>query len=153
MKKFIAIVVMLCAVLFSSTASATADWVWIYSNDNFTVYVDNNSIRRDYNYSGYVFRAFTKWMWSQSHIDKYFRSKGEVPPKEFYNLSYSINLEYYKDENGIKYTATANSTCYTRDRKVIPEMSSSNDTLKWIIIPPDSVIERVFDTIRARVPN
>ena len=57
--KFFTLVALLCTVMISSTAMA-ANWVWIYSDKNFTIYVDNNSIRRDYNYSGYVFRAFTK---------------------------------------------------------------------------------------------
>lgn len=84
MKKFIAIVALLCAVMVSSTASA-ADWVWIYSDNDYTIYVDNNSIRRDYNYSGYVFRAFTKTVYSDAGRNKEierWRSSGLTFPKK-----------------------------------------------------------------------
>ena len=156
MKKFIALIVVLCAVMISSTTASAANWVWIYSNDYFTVYVDNSSIRRDYNYHGYVFRAFIKKVYTdagrRNHIE-FFRSRGFVP-HGIYNLAYDITLQYFKAENGIKYVAILNCTAYDHNGDTISEISSS-DTYppQWVIIPPDSVGEAIFDTIYARVPN
>ena len=155
MKKFIALVVMLCVVLVSSTASA-ADWVWVLSDEDSTVYVDNNSIRRDYNYRGYVFRAFIKWVYSDAGRNKMiegWRSSGISLPREIYNLSHDIKFFYFKEENGINCFDILSSVSYDRDGNTIPEMSFSYSELQWRIIPPDTIVERMFDVIRARVPN
>ena len=157
MKKFIALVVVLCAVMISSsTASASANWVWIYSDEYCTIYVDNNSIRRDYNYRGYVFRAFVKWIYSDAGRNrriKNYRSAGLSLPKGMYNLSHDVVLEYFKAENGMKYSCTMDCVCYDKNGNTIPEMNFSKNQFEWRILPPDSIGEWIFDMVRARVPN
>lgn len=133
-----------------------ANWIWIYSDDKYTIYVDNSSIQRDYNYSGYVFRAFLKWVYSDEGRKKVIeqrRSSGMLLPKEIYNLSNSIELCYYKELNGIKYESVLHCTYYTYNGDTIPEMSFSFDSPRWHIIPPDTIGEWVFNMIRARIPN
>ncbi len=156
MKKFFALVAFLCTVMISSMAMA-ANWVWICSDENFTIYVDNNSIRRDYNYSDYVFRAFVKCVFSDSGRNRLIetrRAYGLPIPKGIYNLSYDVSLEYFKMSDGIKYNNLLNSTFYTYDGNTIPEMGFSFSSLqKWEIINPDSIGELKFDKIYARVPN
>ena len=156
MKKFIALVVMLCAVLVSSTASAAADWVWVCSNEYFTIYADNNSIRRDYNHGGYVFCAFTKEIYSEegrtTAIESY-RSKGKTVPQWLYNMSYLIKLQYFKEENGFKYFGFLFVVLYDHDGNVIDSSENSYSEIKWSMIPPGSMLEKEFDVIRARVPN
>lgn len=157
MKKFIALVVMLCAVLVSSTASAAADWVWIYSDDEFTIYVDNSSIRRDDNYRGYVFRAFVKTNYSDAGRNRAiegWRSFGKPLPKGIYNLSHTVELFLFKEENTIKYCDIISHIAYTPDGNTIPEMTFfSKDSIQWGIISPDTFSEIIFDAVRARVPN
>ena len=156
MKKLIALVVVLCAVMISSSASAMANWVWITSNEYFTIYVDNNSIRRDYNYHGYVFRAFEKRVYSEAGRQKEIedrRSDGKLLPRGIYNLSYGIGLDYFKEENGIKYICTMDCVYYDKNGNILSEMGFSRNTLKWDIVLPDSVGEAIFDNIQARVPN
>lgn len=155
MKKFIALVVMLCAVLISSSASA-ADWVWVRSDDAITVYVDNNSISRDYNYRGYVFRAFTKWVYSETgrqEFIEHYRSNGRSLPRGIYNLSYTISLYYFKLENSMEYSSLMNVNSYDKNGNPILNLCLSKDSIQWEIIPPDSIGEIMFDVIRARVPN
>ncbi len=155
MKNFIALVVMLCAVLVSLTASA-ADWVWVASNKEHTIYVDNNSIRRDYNYPGYVFRAFTKKIYSETGRNRaieHYRSKGSPVPQWIYNMSHSINLEYFKEENEIKYCGLLHVVLYDHDGKVIDSVENPYSEIKWNIIPPETMFGKEFDAIRARVPN
>ena len=156
MKKFISSVVLLCAVMISSPASAEADWVWVYSDEYYAIWVDNNSIRRDRNYSGYVFRAFVRWDYSEAGRDqmiKIFLSKGVSLPKGYNNLSHRISLEYFKEESGIKRQATMILTTHDQNGNVISVHDISNYPPQWAIIPPDTLGELIFDTIRARVPN
>ena len=156
MKNFFALVALLCTMMISSTAMA-ANWVWICSDENFTIYVDNNSIRRDYNYSGYVFRAFVKWVFSDAGRNRViddWRTDGRPLPKGIYNLSHCISLEYFKTNGGIKYWSSLNAVYHTHDGNTIPGMGFSFDSVpKWFIISPDSVGEVKFDEIYARVPN
>ena len=154
-KKLIVLVALLCTVMISSTAAA-ANWVWIGSDDEITIYVDNNSIRRDYNYSGYVFRAFVKYVYNDTGRNRqieWWRTNAGFLPKGIYDLSHKINLEYFKKENGLKHRCTVNSTCYKFDGNIIPEMGFSLSELQWDIINPDTVGEAVFDAVYARVPN
>lgn len=155
MKKFLALVVFLCTVMISSMAMAS-NWVWIYSDDNYTIYVDNNSIRRDYNYSSYVFRAFVKFVYSDAGRDKViedWRTDGRPLPRGIYNLSKSICLCYFKLTDGMKYFDTLNAVYYTLDGNIISEMGFTGNTHQWTIITPDSIAEDLFYKIGARVPN
>lgn len=157
MKKFFVLVALLCTMMISPTAMA-ANWVWIYSDEDSTIYVDNNSIRRDYNYSGYVFRAFVKWVYSDTGRNKEierWRTKFREPlPRGIYNLSHYVLLEYFKTSDGIKYNSALNAVYYTHDGRTISEMEFSFDSVpKWFIISPDSIGEELFDKIYARVPN
>lgn len=155
MKKFIALVVVLCVVIISSPASAS-DWGWIYSNDYLTIYVDNSSLRRDYNYRGYVFRVFIKFLYSDKGRKKeieYYRSNKKPLPREIYNLSYDIYLAYFKEENGIKYCDFVNRTSYTNNGENILDRNYSHDYPRWYIITPDSVGEVIFGAVHAKVPN
>ena len=156
MKKIFALVVLLCAVMISSTAAAAANWVWIYSDEDYTIYVDKNSIRRDYNYPGYVFRAFVRWIFTETGRQKKLeqcRSLGIYLSKKCYDLSSMIYLEYFKEINGLKYTCTTKVISHDSEGNYIPELSVSKDTLNWNVITPDSVGEAIFDNIQARVPN
>ena len=155
MKKFFVLVVLLCTVMISSTAAA-ANWVWIYSDSRFTIYVDNDSIRRDYNYSGYVFRAFVKWIYNDKGRNikiEQRRAKGLSIPREMYNLSHCVSLEYFKVVGGMKYSAEFNSIYYTHDGITIPELEYSPVAPQWDLITPDSIGEAEFDAVYARVPN
>ena len=155
MKKLIVLVALLCTVMISSTAAA-ANWVWIYSDEYCTVYVDNNSIRRDRNYSGYVFRAFTKWILSDAGRNRaieQWRANGRPLPRGIYNLSERIALCYFKMSDGMKYFDNIEAVFYTHDGNTIPEMGYSRNELKWNIVTPDSIGEAEFDAIYARVPN
>lgn len=150
MKKFIAPVVVLCAMMISSTASAAADWVWLYSDNDCTIYFDNNSIRRDRNYSGYVFHTFVKWVYSDKGCQKEIerrRSNGRPLPRGIYNFSYSMSLWYFKEENRIKYCDVLNCVFYDNKGNVIPNMGFSYDVLNWQIIPPDTIAEWIFDAV------
>ena len=156
MKKFLALVVMLCAVMISSTAVAATNWVWIYSDEYLTVWVDNNSIRRDYNYQGYVFRAFTKFVYSaagRNRVIENERSSGRFVSRGMYNLSHSIDLFYFKAGDSMNYFDVINAVGYTHDGNIIPDMGVSKDSIYWTIIQPDTVGEEIFNKVRARIPN
>ncbi len=151
MKKFIALVVVLCAVMISSSASAMASWRWIYYDKYRTIYVDKNSIRRDYNYRGYVFRAFVKWIHSEAGRQKeieHYRSNGLPLPRGIYNLSDTVELYYFKEENGIKYCDMLNCVFYDNKGNAIPDMGFSKNTLKWNVITPDTLGEWIFDAVQ-----
>ncbi|MBR4381972.1 MAG: hypothetical protein IKP64_00280 [Selenomonadaceae bacterium] len=155
MKKFFALVALLCTVMISSTAMA-ANWVWIYSDEAQTIYVDNDSIRRDKNYSGYVFRAFVKWIYNdegRNRVIERRRAKGQPLPRGIYNLVDNVELCYFQSVDGIKYIDRKQSICHTRDGNSIPEMEYSHNEPQWEIINPGTIGEVLYDKIRARVPN
>ena len=155
MKKFFALVALICTVMISSTAMA-ANWVWLYSDSAYTIYVDNDSIRRDKNYSGYVFRAFVKWFYNdvgRNKIIENWRSKGKSIPDGLYNLSDCVELYYFKSGDGMKYYDIIKAIWHTRDGNTIPEMEYSSNELQWKIVSPGTINEAIFDAIRARVPN
>lgn len=156
MKKFIALVVMFYALIIPSTVSADADWVWIYSDEYYTIWVDNNSIRRDRKYPGYFFRAFVRWDYSEAgrnQLIEILLSSGKTLPKGYKNLSHRISLEYFKEESGFKRQATMILTTHDENGNVIGVHDISKYPPQWSIIPSDTLGELIFDTIRARVPN
>ena len=155
MKKFFALVALLCTVMISSTAMA-ANWVWLYSDDAQTIYVDNDSIRHDRNYSGYVFRAFVKWIYNdegRKRIIERRRAKGQPLPKGIYNLANEVDLYYFKTGDGVKYFDIVNTVWHTHDGNSIPELDFSRNEPQWSIISPGIINEAIFDAIYARVPN
>ena len=156
MKKFIVLVVLLFALMIFSTASAEADWIWIYSDEYQTIWVDNNSISRDRNYSGYVFRAFVRWDYSKAGRDQIIKNillTGVPLPKGYNNLSHRIGLEYFKEESGIKRRATMILTTHDKNGNIISVHDISNYPPQWVIIPPNTLGELIFDSIHVRVPN
>ena len=155
MKKFFALVALMCTVMISSTALA-ANWVWLYSDSAFTIYVDNDSIRRDRNYSGYVFRAFVKWIYNdegRKRVTEIRRAKGQSLPKGIYNLADEVDLYYFKTGDGVKYFDIVNTVWHTHDGNSIPELDFSRSEPQWDIIPPDTINEVIYEKVRARVPN
>ena len=155
MKKFFALVALMCTVMISSTALA-ANWVWLYSDSAYTIYVDNDSICRDRNYSGYVFRAFVKFIYNdvgRNRVIERLRSQGQSLPKGIYNLADSTQLLYFKVADGIKYFSVVNLVWHTRDGKPIPEMDFSRSEPQWSIISSGTINEVIFKKVSARVPN
>ena len=156
MKKFLVLVVMLCAVLISSTASAEADWIKVGSDKYITVWVDSNSISLDRNYyTNYIIRASVKIVYTdegrQREIERY-RSNGKPLPKEIYNLSHDIDLFCFKDAtDSIKCFDCLKQVSYTHNGATIPDMSFSRRKPKWTIILPDTIIEKIFDSIITRI--
>lgn len=166
MKKFVALVVVFCAMMISSTSSAAetieelferyTGWRCIYSDDNYAIHIYTKSIRRDYNYNGYVFHAFVRWVFTetgrQKELEQY-RSLGMYLSKECYNLSSQIYLEYFNEINGLKYICTMKLTSYDSKGNIIPKLSYSKNEFDWSVITPGSVGEKIFDAVYARVPN
>lgn len=155
MKKLITLVALLFTVMISSTASA-ADWVWLYSDEYQTIYVDNNSIQRDYNYSGYVFRAFVKTVYNDAGRKRMIddlRSSDITLPREIYNLSFIVELDYFKRANRMSYTAVMSAVFYDHDGNSIPGTGGSLSELQWEIISPDTINELMFYKIFARLPK
>ena len=155
MKKFIALVALLCTVMISSTAMA-ANWVLIGSSEYYTIYVDNDSIRRDYNYSGYVFRAVIKWIFTDAgrkRVIEQIRLKGQPLPKMIYKLSDSVALYYFKSGDAVNYSDVLVTVYHTREGYSIPELEGSHSEPQWSIIPPGTISEIIFDAVYARVPN
>ena len=155
MKKFLALVVMICAVMISSTASAADYWLSIYSDDNLTVYIDNDSIHRDYNYSDYVFCAFVKQSFSDAKRQKmidWYLARG-AHSRQIYNFSHTVGLVYFKLENGIKRIATMQLVAYTHTGEPISEMSFSRSSPEWNVVVPDSIGEQEFNIAYSRIRN
>lgn len=156
MRKICLIGILLCAVMISSTspAFAAADWVWMYSDHLGTRYVDNNSIRRDYNQSGYVFHAFIRYVYTDIGREQEIRQmqkQGRTFPPEIQNLASMVELQNYRYDNGIKYCATSTMVFYDHNGSMITNFT--NNRPKWTIITSGTVEEVLFDNIRARVPN
>lgn len=152
MKKICLLVVMLCGLMFLSMSTVSAaDWGWVYSNEGGTVYVDNNSIRRDSNKSGYVFYAFIKDVYSEAGKKVIIEDMRKQGIAGIQNISFTLKLEYFKLDNGIKYHATLSGIFY--DSKGNPIKEIKNGKLNWQTITPDTYNETLFDNVRARVPN
>lgn len=154
MRKICLIGILLCAVMISSTspAFAAADWVWMYSDHLGTRYVDNNSIRRDADKKpGYVFHAFLKDVYTEAGKDdliERMRSQGITGIQNVASMTY---LQYYKEDNNVRYYATAMVTFH--DANGIEIKKIKNNTLSWQYVVSGTVEELKFDNIRARVPN
>ena len=153
MKKICLLVILLCGLMISSmsTVSAAADWVWVYSNKGCACYVDNNSIGRDTKYSGYVFHAFVKGVLNDAGREEFIKGMRSQGITGIQNVSFFVYLQYFKNDNGVKYQATSKGYIYDRNGNLIKEISNKN--LEWQTIAPSTYNETLFDNIRARVPN
>ena len=148
-------------ILNFSVANAEADWVWIYSNDQYSIWVDNNSISRGGKYLDYDFKAVIKKTYNdygkEKTIELFVASakNNGLPisylPKEIYKLSYVISQEYFKSVNGIKYISTIDGTYYTDDNQEISAISYHYDKLNWHQLKPDTIGEETYDAVYARV--
>ena len=151
MKNFSIIIVMLCVVFFSSTAFADNNWVWLHSDNVSTIYVNNNSIRRDTKQSGYVFYAVLKAVLTDAGRAKWIETMRSQGITGIQNLSHITYLQYYKSDNGNKYYSTGRVVFFDYNGNKIKEINKRN--LDWGRISPGDVEETLFDNIRARVPN
>ena len=138
-------------MIISSTVSAAADWVWVYSNKDGACYVDNNSIQRDTKYSSYVFHAFVKGVLNDAGREEFIKNMRSQGITGIQNVSFIVYLQYFKDDNGVKYYSPLKGYIYDRNGNLIKETSNKN--LEWQTIAPDTYNETLFDNVRARVPN
>ena len=138
---------MFMALCILSSANA-AKWVWIYSDDYRSVWVDNNSISRGSYSSGYDFKAFIKFTYSKAGRQNTISNwKGERP-RGLNNLSHSVLLCYFKKYNGIKYWDSTIQTYYDQNGNIIKEYKQ--DSIDWQTIKPDTIGEEMYDNIYAR---
>lgn len=152
MKKFCLLVVMLCAVIFSSSASA-ANWIAVGEDEFGMRYYDSESIARDANQAGSVFHAIIRTDLSDNghrfFVDQ-LSARGNAP-EEIQTATSILFLQYYKYDSGVKYCATAAINFYDADGKLLKEYS--NNQLTWDRVAPDSLEEDSFDKIAAHVTN
>ena len=91
---------MFMAICIFSSANA-ANWIWIFSNEDKTIWVDNNSIRSGKYNSHYDFSAFMKYTYSQSGSRKRISQLNDAGVRD---ISSETCLIFFVKKNNIKFT-------------------------------------------------
>lgn len=147
MKKIFLLSTLFMILIFSAKVNAAANWVWVYSDDYETIWIDNNSIGRD----NYGFFAYFKWTYSDAGRNKRIeerRSKG-LSVSGYYNLSHSVDFIYFNNQGRIKYLSNMGCAEYDKNGKILDSWSDNN--FNWHRIIPDSMGEVTYDAAYARV--
>lgn len=144
MKKIFLLATLMIIFIFPLKANATANWVWVYSDEYFSIWIDNNSIGRDRN----GFFAYFKHTYSDAGVSRVIETR-RLDVQEYYNLSYSITFNYFKNENGIKYYTFMDGVDYDKTGNIID--SFSMDDFNWSRVIPGSMGAIMYDAAYARV--
>lgn len=147
MKKIFLLATLLIIFIFPLKANAEANWIWVYSDEYSSIWIDNNSINRDSN----VFFAYFKYTYSDAGVSREFEIRRSIglPVDGYYNLSHSIKFVYFKNENGINYSASMEYVDYDKNGKVL-DRASWND-FDWRRIILDSIGGAMYDAAYARL--
>ena len=147
MKKIFLLVMVLIILISPTVTKAAANWIWVTSNDKFSIWIDNNSISRDSN----GFFAYFKHTFSDAGrnlIIEMRRSNG-LSVSGYYNLSEAISFVYFKNSGGIKYRSPMGSVDYDKNGKILDSWSSND--FDWQRVIPDTYLEAMYDAAWARV--
>ena len=147
MKKIFLIAALLIIFIFPLKVNAAANWIWVYSDDYISIWIDNNSIGRDN--SGFF--AYFKWTYSDAGRDRAIenmRSDG-LSVNGYHNLSESKYFYYFKSSGGIKYVSLMGFVDYDKNGKILDSFSRNN--FNWQRVIPDTVGEEMYDAVWARV--
>ena len=138
---------LLMIFIFSVKVNAAANCVWVYSDDYETIWIDNNSIGHNSN----GFFAYFKINYSDAGRNREIESwrKRGLSVSEFYNLSYDISFNYFKNLGKIKYLSNMGWAEYDKNGKILDSWSDNN--FNWHRIIPDSMGEVKYDAVYARV--
>ena len=147
MKKNFLLAVVLMILISPTVTKAAADWVWVYSDEYQTTWIDNNSIGRD----GNMFFAYFKETYSDAgrnkEIEKH-RSDG-LSVSGYNNLSHQISFWYFKNSGGIKYYSLMEAIAYDANGNVLRSFSTND--VDWYRVIPDTYGETKYDAAWERV--
>ena len=147
MKKIFLLSVVLAILISPAVTKAAADWVWVYSDEYQTTWIDNNSIGRD----GNGFFAYFKITFSDAGRNRVIenRRSAGLPISGYYNLSEVIRFLYFKNSGGIKYISSMGDIDYDKNGKILDSFSTNN--FNWQRVIPDTYGEVEYDAAWERV--
>ena len=147
MKKIFCLAVVLMILISPAVTKAAANWVWVASDNEISIWIDNNSVGRDSNY----FFAYFKWTFSDAGRNRKIedrRSHG-LSVSGYYNLSHEIHFLYFKNSGGIKYCSGMEIVDYDKNGKILDSGSTNN--FDWDRVIPGSYGELEYDAAWTRV--
>ena len=148
MKKIFLLSAMLMAILIlPAKVNASANWIWVGSDDYISIWIDNNSIGRDNN----GFFAYFKITYSDAGRNREIeaRRSNDLSVSGYYNLSYEISFAYFKNYSGIKYISSMGYVDYDKNGNILDTWSTNN--FSWTRVIPDTYGEAKYDAAWARV--
>ena len=121
---------------FVNPVFSATNWVQIFDN----AYMDTNSLRKEYRYglsSGSYYSIWTKWLndGSKIFIDTELQNKTKI----WYYLShiyFDCNSRLFDVKEVLAYDLNGNN---------IDDFIKSNSQISFFSVPPDSVIETLYD--------
>ena len=147
MKLKIFLTTMFMIICIFSSASAE-NWTWIYSDDDFSILVDNNSISRGKSNSDYDFKAIVKITYSKVGRQKVISNWEGQKLGGLENLTYKVMSCYFKNYNGIKYWDYLNEIIYDQYGNDIRKYRKFQ--FDWRVINSNTVGEVMYNNIYAR---
>ena len=146
MKKIFLMSALFMIFIFPAKVNA-ADWVWVYSDNYRTIWIDNNSVGRDSN----GFFAYFKETYSEAGRNRIIESRRSFgfSVSGFYNLSDCIVFFYFKSSGRTKYLSSMGSVYYDKNGNILD--SASTNYFIWGRIIPDTLGEAKYDAAYARV--
>ena len=147
MKKIFLLAVVMLILNLPTVTKAAANWIWVYSDDYFSIWIDNNSVGRDSN----GFFAYFKWTYSnagRNKIIEHRRSHNESI-SGFYNLHNCVRFKYFKNYGGIKYSSLMEYIFYDKNGNILDSLSVN--FFYWDRVTPDTYAEAEYDAAFARV--
>ena len=90
MKKFFLLAVVLLILISPTVTKAAANWVWVASANEISIWIDNNSVGRDSN----GFFAYFKTTYNDAGRNRYieYRRSNGLSVSGYYNFSEKISF-------------------------------------------------------------
>jgi hypothetical protein len=139
---FIVIVVSLISFTLFASITYGSNWVFVKTNDNFTIYYDSDSIKIDKNrniISVKVVRVYSDNY--ISNLDNLFKNLKGVKTNKYTEVSHSLQ-SYLINYKELKYRVI-NMKHYSNSGKILSEGNS----IPWTNIKPDSEVDILANQI------
>jgi hypothetical protein len=134
MKKMMMSLLLALMLTFVPSCLFAAEYVEIYSDSDYLIYLDTSSIQDQ----GTYYQAWTKWV---------FRGEAKKEISELHNkeVDHELALKAYSKKN--KQTSLLAQHVYDKNGKVIFSRDYASQPISWNSVVPDSIGELVIEAV------
>ncbi|MBR4383673.1 MAG: hypothetical protein IKP64_08955 [Selenomonadaceae bacterium] len=139
-------------LVFLTTPVSAHKWDFLVDMPpNSTYYIESSTVYCDsLSNDEIVFHAFLKSVFTaegrKNRLQNWINEFGYIPDGGA-EISYSVFLEYFKWNKGVKYYAIDSETVCRSDGSVVHDMSYSRSWHNWKIVNPGAISDTLFNAV------